>query len=63
MKCLRNVKNEKCIAVYFTSLFSHFASFFSDFEFHTIFRQGQHPRKMSKDFIVHFFAAVMKHTI
>ncbi len=55
-KRLRNAKNKKCIVGYFASLFSHFFAF-------CISCQGQHARKKSKDFIVYFFAALIKHEI
>ncbi len=59
----QNAKNKKCIAGYFTSLFSHFAPPFSLFAFCCISRQGQHSHKKSKEFVVHFFAELIKHKI
>ncbi len=56
-------KNEKCIAVYFTSLFSRFASLFSLFAFRSSSRQGWHLREKSKDFVPYFFAALKRHKI
>ncbi len=52
----RNAKNEKCIALYFVSLFSLFA-------FGSILRQGWHSHEKSKDFVVYFLAALIKHEI
>ncbi len=52
-KWAQNVKNKKCIAGYFASLFSLFV-------FHSILHQGRHSRKNSKDFVVYFFTALMK---
>ncbi len=48
-------KTEKCLAGYFVSLFSRFAF--------RISRQGRHSCKKSKDFVVYFFAALIKHEI
>ncbi len=59
-KWVRNVKNEKCVAEYFASLFSHFALLFSFFAFCSILHQGQHSHENSKDFVVYFFAALIK---
>ncbi len=56
-------KNGKCIVGYFASLFSHFAALFLLFEFHSISRQGWHSGENSKDFVVYFFAALIKHEI
>ncbi len=56
-------KNKKCIAGYFAPLFSRFAPLFSLFAFHTILCLGRHSRKNSKDFVVYFFAALIKHKI
>ncbi len=46
--------NKKCIARYFTPLFSHLASSFPLFAFHSILCQGRHSCKKSKDFEVYF---------
>ncbi len=43
---------------YFASLFSHFAPFFSLFAC-----QSRHSHKKSKDFVVYFFDALIKHKI
>ncbi len=51
----QNAKNEKHIAGYFV-----FCAPF--FPFH-ILHQDQHLRKKSKDFVVYFFAALIKHEI
>ncbi len=59
----RNTKNEKCIAGYFASLFSCFVPLFLLFVFHSILHQGWHSHKKSKDFMVYFFAALIKHEI
>ncbi len=56
-------KNEKCIAGYFASLFSHFVPLFSLFIFRSILRQGRHLREKSKDFVVYFSATLIKHEI
>ncbi len=58
-----NAKNKKCIAEYFVPLFSRFAPLFSLFAFHSILRQGWHSHKESNDFVVYFFAALIKHEI
>ncbi len=52
----QNVKNKKCIAEYFASLFSLFT-------FRSILCQSRHLREKSKDFVVYFFAALIKHEI
>ncbi len=52
----QNAKNERSTAGYFVSLFSLFA-------FHSISRQGQHSHEKSKDFVVYFFTALIKHEI
>ncbi len=49
--------------MYFASLFSHFASLFSLFAFHSILRQSRRSRENSKDLVVYFFAALIKHEI
>ncbi len=49
------VKNKKCIAEYFASLFSCFAAVFLLFVFPSIWHQGRHLRKKSKDLVVYFF--------
>ncbi len=50
------MKNKKCIAGYF----EFYASFFA---FRSILCQGQHLREKAKDFVVYFFAALIKHEI
>ncbi len=57
------MKNKKCVAGYFASLFSCFVSLFSLFAFLSISYQGRHSPKKSKDFGVYFFAALIKHKI
>ncbi len=70
MHLSRNAKNKKCIAGYFSSLFSHFMLLFSCFTllfslfaFHSILHQGRYSCKNWKDFVVYFFAALIKHEI
>ncbi len=52
---VQNAENKKGIAEYFASFFSHFAPLFSLFAFCSILH------KKSKDFVVYFFAALIKH--
>ncbi len=59
----QNAKNEKCIAEYFTPLFSHFAPIFSLFAFCSNLRQCWHSHENSKDFMIYFFATLIKHEI
>ncbi len=47
----QNVKNKKCIAWYFASLFSCFMPHFLHFVFHSILHQGRHLQEKSKDFL------------
>ncbi len=54
-----NAKNEKCIAGRFASRFAFCAPFFA----FRISHQGWHTRKNSEDFVVYFFAALIKHEI
>ncbi len=55
MKCSQNVKNEKCIAVYFTKLFFSFCVIFLHFFFRIILHQDGILAKCQKDFTVYFF--------
>ncbi len=55
----RKAKNEKCIVGYFVPFFSRFALLFSLFLF--CIRVGIHAK--TKDFVVYFFAALIKHKI
>ncbi len=48
------------IALHF---FSHFASLFWLFAFHSILRQGRYSCEMSKDFVGFFFMALIKYEI
>ncbi len=59
----RNVKNKKCVARYFASLFSCFAPLFLLFAFHNILCQGWRLHEKSKHFVVYLFAALIKHEI
>ncbi len=59
----RNVKNETWIVGYLASLFSCFARLFSLFAFHSVSPQGWHSCEKSKNFVVYFFAALIKHEI
>ncbi len=59
----RNVTNEKCIAGYFAPFFSHFAPLFLLFVFCSISHLGRHSCENLKDFLVYFFAALIKHEI
>ncbi len=54
----QNTKNKKCIARYFASFFV-FRSFFA----FRISLQGWHLREKSKDLVVYFFTALIKHEI
>ncbi len=58
-KWARNAKNEKCITGCFASLFCVSRPFFAV----RISHHGWHSREKSKNFVVDFFAAVMKHVI
>ncbi len=51
------MKNKKCISEYFAPSFLRFTPFFR------ILRQGQHLRENSWDFVVYFFAALIKQDI
>ncbi len=62
-KRLQNAKNEKCMARYFASLFSHFAPIFSLLAFRSILLQSCHSCEKSKEFVVYFFVALIKHKI
>ncbi len=53
-------KTKKCIAGYFAPLFFAFRVPYFAF---CILRQGWHSRKNSKDFVIYFFAALIKHEI
>ncbi len=57
------MRKTKCIARYFVSLFSHFAPLFLLFTFHSILGLSRHSCEKSKDFVVYFFAALIKHKI
>ncbi len=59
----RNAKNKKCIAIISRHFFSHFAPLFSLLTFCSISRQGRHSWEKSKDFVVYFFAALIKYEI
>ncbi len=56
-------KNEKYIAGYFASLFSHFVPLVLLFAFPSFSHQSWHLCEKSKDFIVYFFTALIKHEI
>ncbi len=56
-KLARNAKNERCIAGYFTLLFSLFVVI------RNISCQDWHSCEKSKDFVVYFFVALIKHEI
>ncbi len=51
----------KVYSVLFCVTFSHFGLLF--FSFHSILRWGWHSHKNSKDFVVYFFAALIKREI
>ncbi len=55
-KWVQNAKTEKCIVRYFVRLFSLFA-------FRSILCQSWHSCKNSEDFVVYFFAVLIKHKI
>ncbi len=43
--------------------FSSYAPLFPLLAFHSILRPGRHSHKKSKDFVVHFFTALIKHEL
>ncbi len=55
----QNVKNEKCTAGYFASLFRISGLFFT----FCILRQDWHLHKKSKNYVVNFFVALIKQEI
>ncbi len=57
------MQKTKVLTWYFASLFSRFAFLFSLFVFHSISHQGWPSREKSKNFVVYFFTALIKHEI
>ncbi len=53
----RNMKNKKCVARCFASLFCVSRPFFH------ILHQGRHSHENAKDSVVYFFVALIKHEI
>ncbi len=56
----KSEKQKVYSGVFHVTFFTFCASFFA---FHSISRQGQHSRRKSKDFVVYFFPALIKHKL
>ncbi len=63
VKIIRKCKKRKVYSEVFRVTFFVFRDPFSLFTFHSILHQGRHSREKSKDFVVYFFAASIKHKI